>query len=84
MSSYLIVVAMRTKGIGFLGVFWLMYAYLFLFKFKEKGAMYLGGGLVAVIFGMSAIKDYFSQLEDIRQDKFYCRIHGCFLRDISP
>lgn len=59
MSSYLIVVAMRTKGIGFLGVFWLMYAYLFLFKFKEKGAMYLGGGLVAVIFGMSAIKDYF-------------------------
>ena len=59
MNSYLIVVAMRTKGIGFLGVFWLMYVCLYLLKFKEKWIMYLGGGVIALVLGMSAIKSYF-------------------------
>ncbi len=63
MASYLIILAMRTKGIAFLFVFWIVYVYLFIFKAKRREFIYLGGTAVATLLGFDAFESYFLNTE---------------------
>lgn len=59
LSSYLILVAMRTKGICFLGIFWVSYIYYFYFKFKNRKIFYLFGALLVLFIGYGTFSDTF-------------------------
>ena len=66
LASYLIVVAMRTKGICFLGIFWLLYFYFFTFKFKHKRIFCFLGLLLVLLIGYGTFSyNYFTG------DKYY-------------
>lgn len=59
MASFLIVIALRAKGIGFLGAFWFVYIFIFVMHTKRRGFIYFGAGVTALLFGFDLIESYF-------------------------
>lgn len=75
LASYLIVVAMRTKGICFLVIFWLFYFYFFTFKFKHKRIFCFFGLLLILLIGYGTFSNTF-----LTGDKYY-RPRSIMLKD---
>lgn len=59
MASYLVIVGLRTKGIGFLLAFWFVYVFLFVLKIKKRGFIYFGAALVVALCGLEVFESYF-------------------------
>lgn len=59
MCTYLIVVAMRSKGVAFAGMFWTLYFFAWIIVPKQKKVPYIVGGILAVFIGAQSFFDYF-------------------------
>lgn len=55
MASWLILVAARAKGIGFLALFWMLFIFFFIIKIKQLGLMLAVGAVSAIAFGADLI-----------------------------
>lgn len=63
MSSFVVFSTERSKALGFVLVYWMMYILIFVYQNKSYLLMIFGGAIGAIVIAMDEIQDYFLNTE---------------------